>query len=167
MKLRDERAVEYEKYKNEEIDMEDLTKGPKPWLNPSFPANKSVLPVQLDWIRREYPFEVSVGTKVPMPDASPVLLKDNPLIHKSILWIEMDGIKDMTDFEKEIMLEIAGKQRYDPRKGILKFVCNQFPSRTANENRVFQYLDYCRSQARLLAKRFEEERRQAGQTEQQ
>jgi hypothetical protein len=93
MRKREERAIEYSRTKNEIIDPEDFTKGPKPWLNPNFPSNKSLLPVQLDYIPQKHQFSYSLITAVPNPNENQETASWQPLHFTSALTISLKEFK--------------------------------------------------------------------------
>lgn len=156
MAKRDERKIEYDRTKNDPTDLDDFTVGPKPWLNPHMPSNKSLLPVQLNYIQRHVlPFDYKLETNIPNPNEDQDYPSWQPYWFKSKLSFELDDV-DLNDFEKEIFKELIGP-RYNRKTGRVSFVSKHLATRQANENRVYQYVEHTREYAKRLAARFEAE----------
>ena len=140
-KLREERGLEYDKYKNVPVDPDDFTTGPKPWLNRYFPSNRSLLPVQLGYLPRDIKNDVphELHSEVPNGRENQLHPTWQPMWFKSRLIFKLDDLK-LSDLEKEIFIELVAN-RYNRRTGEVKFTSKALATRQANENRVYQYLD--------------------------
>jgi hypothetical protein len=136
-----------------EVDLDDLTSGPRPWLDPNFPSNCSVLPVQLTHVQRKFPFPVTLETTIPIIDT--LALETDPPRLKSKLTVTVAEM-GLDELQEACFLTIVGR-RFNPKQGTVSFVSRDLPTRQANENRVFQFLESTFHHAKLIGTRFEQE----------
>jgi hypothetical protein len=179
--LNEERAVEWAKFKDVPVDPNDFTTGPKPWLNPFFPSNQSLLPVELGYnaaycmcslpscahcvscCTDQSGIPHTLESAVPFESANDARPSYEPLFFKSKMSFKLEDLQ-LSELEQEVFKLLVGSQRYNATTDTVTFVAKHFASRQANENRVYQYLDSCMHYSKTLAERFQKERSSTQET---
>ena len=104
-KLQIRTIIDVPQHAKEQFENTNYFEGDKPWLNPYFPANSTLLPLQKTFIKRRYPFNIRIKNQIPIQNVRQ--LSSDPPRFKSELQVDVNKLK-LTLIEKEILKNLVG-----------------------------------------------------------